>query len=580
MAENGYKLTIGVTDAASGPIQKINQSLEKMHGQGQKVLAPFTRVNKEFAKFTDLTGIRKLSGGIQGITANLISTSKAGSELSKVFNSIGSGIGAATAALTAFTIASAKASVTTLTTSHSLGLQYTQLETLQNVMGRGGMSKEQTNSTLLSMNQAYRNAQVNPGANPMYAGLYKLMTGHTMQSNAQHPYQLTPQTIEQILRYQAGQTNAATRGTGEGILGDTSAEPMLSRGSREVNQYITQGNRDEVARDYSSTASKLVDDLNTLDTKFGVFSSDLAGPLYSGLDKAVQGVTNLVGWLQKLDDEAPDLTSAVASVAALGVSWVAWTKIAAPVLKGLIGAGGKGATKGVVSAAEAVAETSGGGLLDLLTGPVAVGAISTAAAVAAAQLLSNTATRAGINGIDITGEYGPSVPSNGRNGDMNSRNNNPGNMMHWSWKDMQYEDNSYSTYQQGFEANMANLQKNYNGMTLSGLLDKWHGGKLSGSAEQNYLDAVMKGTGLKANQIVNTNDRGMDAKIIRALTSQEGKITPAQQKIADQEVEKYNPTLNVTNTLTVTGKGKLVHTATITGKNIKKPTTVTSLSTR
>jgi hypothetical protein len=109
------------------------------------------------------------------------------------------------------------------------------------------------------------------------------------------------------------------------------------------------------------------------------------------------------------------------------------------------------------------------------------------------------------------------------------RNNNPLNMLSHGIE------NRYATPEEGIAAAVSNLRRNYRGLTIAQIADKWTGGARTGNTleqRRNYVRLLEGGTGLSADQVPNLNDSALVASLIKAQIIAEN----GQQPYTDAQV--------------------------------------------
>lgn len=96
----------------------------------------------------------------------------------------------------------------------------------------------------------------------------------------------------------------------------------------------------------------------------------------------------------------------------------------------------------------------------------------------------------------------------------------------------------YASAEDGIAAATANLRKNYRGLTLEQIADKWTGGARTGNSPQqraNYLAMLTQGTGLGANSVPDLNNQQFVAAMLtRQIQAENGTNSGAAWYSPDQ----------------------------------------------
>ena len=103
------------------------------------------------------------------------------------------------------------------------------------------------------------------------------------------------------------------------------------------------------------------------------------------------------------------------------------------------------------------------------------------------------------------------------------RSNNPLNILHNG------NERTYSSPEEGITAAVRNLERNYQGLTITKIMDKWTGGARTGNTPQqmaNYVSLLTGATGLGANDVPDLSDPSMVAKLIKAQIRAENGMQP------------------------------------------------------
>jgi len=111
------------------------------------------------------------------------------------------------------------------------------------------------------------------------------------------------------------------------------------------------------------------------------------------------------------------------------------------------------------------------------------------------------------------------------------RSNNPTNMNPGGIESV------FATPEDGISAAVANLQKNYQGLSLAALADKWTGAARAGNTPKqtaNYVSGLSAGTGLAPNQVPDLTNPFMVSNLVKAITFHEN----SQQPYSDDTINK------------------------------------------
>ena len=141
------------------------------------------------------------------------------------------------------------------------------------------------------------------------------------------------------------------------------------------------------------------------------------------------------------------------------------------------------------------------------------------------------------------GEGVPSAPSGAGGAARGDRNNNPGNIEYGAFARAHGATGSdgrfavFPDWSSGASAMAALLHERYQGMTLSGIQQRW-----TGAADTGYLGSMSTATGLRAGDVPNLNDPAVVKKLMRGMIQGEGSHVPAANKTSNVTVGTINVT--------------------------------------
>ncbi|CAL8474565.1 hypothetical protein [Caballeronia sp. S22] len=107
-----------------------------------------------------------------------------------------------------------------------------------------------------------------------------------------------------------------------------------------------------------------------------------------------------------------------------------------------------------------------------------------------------------------------STPAAGSRVPLGIRTNNPANL-----HDRADKQRTFETPETGIREAAENLRRGYRGLTVAEIVDKWTGGARTGNTAQmtaNYVGLLSQGTGLRADQVPDLNNKSVVSSLIAA----------------------------------------------------------------
>ncbi|WP_420958698.1 hypothetical protein [Burkholderia gladioli] len=559
MAEE-FVIRIRADDAATATIKKIQDALGK-------VTAPVEKAQKRFANVgsVGLRSFEKLAKGLDSAARAAHSLVDKVVELVPGLAAIGAagtvaGIVGLTSRFGAFGFSLNK-------TSKLIGMNAQDLAAWHVAAKRAGVSVGEFDSAMTSSQDAIRAAA--NGANPAALVLMQKM-GVQIQRNKDGSVDYYS-TQMRLMRAIAGQRSAVTQRAAADAVGMGGLLPMLQQGTygADRSRAVLKGlvpTAEELTRAtrFKEDINDLEDSVSGLGNSIGARLVPILDPVVNAFaawldknrsdiaDKLAEAVQKFVTWLSKIDwndvskkaKEVWDnigglktvliaiaginLVTPIAAVVSLITNLATLTTATIPAAVaalGTLGAAGVAAWAALkvakivglpdVNQNEGVNDVRNG---DWLMASMHLAAGDFARAMAARmQGKSNeeiaTWLAAGENPSDNANKRLP----------LGIRSNNPLNILHDG------NERTYASPEEGITAAVRNLQRNYRGLTLTGIMDKWTGGARTGNTPQqmaNYVSLLSNATGLGANDVPDLSDSSVVAKLIKGGIRAENGMQP------------------------------------------------------
>jgi hypothetical protein len=540
---NDFVIRISADDKATAVVKKIQAALGK-------ITEPVEKANKRVSSLGNVgtAGLAKLRKGMDGVAS---SASKVVDKIVEIIPGLTAIGGAASlAGLSALAVKFGNFGFGLNKSSQLLGMNAQDLAAWHVAAKRAGVSAEEFDSSMAGSQGAIRGAAF--GADP-HAMMMLQKMGVQIQHNKDGSidYLSTQQKIMTALANQPsvqGQRDAAN------VLGMGALLPMIQQGTYAADKAraMRKGlvpTPEEIAR-----ATAFHQNINDLEDSVTGLGNSIGSRLIPILDPLVRGFS---AWLDRNRVQVADAIAGAVQRFAEWIKSINWGEVVSQ-MKSLFDA--MGGIKGVAIALAVITFASPiAGLLSMITSLTTLATTAIPAAVLGFTGLGLAAAAAAaaytINKIKDSTEPGHFVGRNAgapianplRPEDTNQalwdrmvqgakdfvstptgrfvprnaaaqaplgiRTNNPLNIL------TRGSQNNYATPEEGIAAAAANLQKNYRGLSLAGIADKWTGGARTGNSPEqiaNYVGILSRGTGLSASQTPDLNNSSVVAALLKA----------------------------------------------------------------
>lgn len=513
---NNFHIVISAVDRATATFKKVNAGMERLTRPTRELKERFAAFGKEaktFAKFSGLDVIGKGLGRVANAAGDVARKMLSIAPPLTAIASFGTIAGIAELAVSWGHVGTEIAN-----TAAVLGVSTDDLQKFRGAARLAGLSAEDMTGGLKSLGTTLedatygRNQQALIMMNKFGMSMHRTKTGAVDVTRALHD--VASAIVAQGGNVQAQDLVAKTFGVEQLLL-------LLQKGGKGIDAFVAQAQKlgmvmtaDQIAaaQEYNNRLVAL--DL-TLDNLKNTVGNALIPVLQPLLEQVTQWAvankdliaTKVEGFVRDLTVELPKFIKGVDDVVQ---SIGGWKTVAIAV--GLVMAGPL--LSSVVSL--------GAGLIKLgslvWANPIlaALGAIAflTYEVIKNFDTISNTVPdntqpafgapadgqsvgRFGKIGdwLGINGNTGPNG-GKGANTPLGVRSNNPLNMTSLG------KESQYSTPQEGIAAAVANLERNYRGMTIAQIQDKWTGGARTGNTPQqiaNYVGLMSSASGTAAN---------------------------------------------------------------------------------
>ncbi|WP_175946609.1 hypothetical protein [Burkholderia pyrrocinia] len=540
---NVFQLTITAVDNATAVAKRVNSSIAQ-------ITKPIADVRASVAAFSKETGMDKLGRSIQKVGI-------AATESARRVASIAPPIAALTsigtiAGVVALATGWGRNAVQIANTASAIGISTTQLQRYQGAARIAGLSSDAMTNGLKSVGNAFEDAAA--GRDNFVAGVLsdKGIGIHRLRDGSID----TARALHDVANAAAKIQNSQARGKFLEIFGLGDLNPMLSKGGAALDSFLAR-----------------FDSLNAVMSPEQIAQGQRYNEEMIALDATVDKLKNSVGAslapaLTKVADAMIPIANEYGPKIAHWIETIDWGKVAHDTERFIDGLGG---VKTVAAAVAAI--TFAGpiaGALSLASQLVRIGALLTplVANPVVAGILALTHSENLNAGEDDkladirakeqyamshggwtpemskpgwkppadSGAIPASAPSNAvsPSGDrlpLGIRTNNPLNLL------TNGQQRVYGTADEGLAAAASNLVRNYKGLTIAQIQDKWTGGARTGNTPQqiaNYRSILSAASGLKANEVPDLANPSMVARMMSGMIRAENGMQPySPQQIAD-----------------------------------------------
>lgn len=560
---NDFGIQITADDAATATIQKVNAALDKLAGKTQQVQKQTNGIANQardsIGKLED--AFKKVERSASLVVDKIV-------EIIPGLAAIG-GMGAIGAISEKFASFGQK-----LTTNARLvGMNTRELMKFEYAAKRAGQSSESIVSTIGSMQSVIRAAAMgqSPEAMAQLSG-WGVNLKRDAHGSVTNMNDVVLQVMDRINKIPtaAGQQYAA------GLFGATGSLPMIEQGTYRqdmaraeqpgflpTNDEIKKGEalnkqladmgqqfdtlKTKMGASFQPILSKLVDSFGAvLSIKNGEVAAQLAAAFTSlfavmstiKLATLTMRFAGLNAWMETLTGTTGIAVRAISSVvgvlSTLGVAAVAaWGALKVAKALGLPDVDNRQGIEDVKSGKwlaasthlpasdflRAIAAHMSGKSNDAIAASLAAGGNPSALDPSAVTPTPAQDAAKAVQTALAAAQAAVVSPTNGAL-PLGVRNNNPLNVSPGGRGAI------YRSAEDGIAAATANLRKNYRGLTLEQIADKWTGGARTGNSPQqraNYLAMLTQGTGLGANSVPDLNNQQLVAAMLtRQIQAENG----------------------------------------------------------
>jgi hypothetical protein len=513
---NNFQIVISAVDRATATFKKVNGGMERLTRPTRELKEHFAAFGKEAKTFARFTGLDMVGKGL-GRVAN------AAGDVARKMLSIAPPLAAIASFATIAGIAELAVSwghvgTEIANTAAVLGVSTDDLQRFRGAARLAGLSAEDMTGGLKALGTTLedatfgRNQQALVMMNKFGISLHRTKSGAVDATRALHD--VANAIVAQGGNVEAQDLVAKTFGV-EQLL------PLLQKGGAGIDTFVAQAQKlgmvmtpDQIAaaQEYNNRLVAL--DL-TLDNLKNTVGNALIPVLQPLLEQVTQWAvankdliaTKVQGFVKDLTVELPKFIAEVNTVVDSIGGWktvaiATGLVMAGPLLSsvvslgaGLIKLGALVWANPILAALGAIAFLTYEVIknMDTIGGYTADGTPPAFGAPADGQSVG----RYGKIGdwLGINGNTGPNG-GKGANTPLGIRNNNPLNMTALG------KESQYSTPEAGIASAVANLERNYRGMTIAQIQDKWTGGARTGNTPQqiaNYVGLMASGSGVAPN---------------------------------------------------------------------------------
>jgi hypothetical protein len=298
----GYSATFSVVDEATKQIDAINKRIQAMR-------APFDRLQKQSAKFLDVSGLKKVAEGFVNIGRSVVKTVES---MGRMIGALAGITGAATiAGIAALTRQFLNLGTMLERNADSMQLTTEQLQNMQNAVTLAGGSADDMTNALKALTAASVQAKTAGG---LQAELFRKYGISLDDANGKlrDAASLMPEVIAKINSYADGRQRAMVADQlGGQALAELAEDFRRSRESYEVwmkkaQKYSLVLNPD-LLRQYRQAVGALQVSFTELGTAVSGVLADALSPLihdfadwiHTHQPQIVKGIRDLVTWFQK-----------------------------------------------------------------------------------------------------------------------------------------------------------------------------------------------------------------------------------------------------------------------------------------
>ncbi|HEM7839797.1 TPA: hypothetical protein U2Q23_003723 [Burkholderia multivorans] len=565
---NVFSITITAVDRATAVAQKVNRSIAQ-------ITKPIADVRASVSAFSKETGMDKLGRSIQKVGIFATESARRVASIAPplaALTSIGTIAGVA-----ALAHSWGRNAIQIRNTASVIGISTTQLQEYQGAARLAGLSSDAMTDGLKAVGSAFEDASA--GRDTFVAGVLadKGIGIHRLQSGAID----TVRALHDVADAASKITNAQAREKFLDIFGLGGLSPMLAKGGAALDAYVAK---------FRS--------LNAVMSPAQIAQGERYNEAMVALDASVDKLKNSVGSalapaLTKVADAMIPIANEYGPKIAHWIETIDWGKVAHDTERFIDGLGGvktvaaavaaitfAGPLAGAISLASQLVRI-GALLTPLVANPIVTGILAltrsenlnkgedsqlsdirakeqyalahggwtpemsqpgwkppadASPATTTPTPLADEPSRAAPSSAPVTSS-GPSAVATTTGGrlPLGIRTNNPLNLL------TNGQHRVYATPEEGLAAAASNLVRNYKGLSIAQIQDKWTGGARTGNTPQqiaNYRAIMTAASGLKANDVPDLSNPSMVARLMVGMIRAENGMQPySPQQIADSALK-------------------------------------------
>ncbi|WP_176043626.1 hypothetical protein [Burkholderia vietnamiensis] len=566
---NELRFEIVANDRASAVASKVNAAISG-------ITKPIADVRSSVVAFSKETGMDKLGRSIEKVG---IASTEAARRVASIAPPIAALTSVGTiAGVVALATGWGRNATQIANTASALGISTSQLQRYQGAARIAGLSSDAMTNGLKAVGSAFEDASA--GRDNFVAGvlsdkgigIHRLRDGSIDTARAMHD----------VANAAAKITNAQARSKFLDIFGLGGLNPMLSKGGAALDSFLERYDRlnammspEQIAQGEQYNAALVALDASVAKLENSVGAA--LAPALTQVADAMIPIANEYGpkiarWIESIDwgkvasdtEQFVDKLGGVETVAAAiaGITFAApiagiasiianltmlttsaipsatkalATLGATPIAAAAAGAGGWEIGKWLRPYYDDYVRNVTGGdrwsLNDYLTGThrLQLGATGGYTQEELDSVKDHGGAKLTPNASRLVSDA-PSIAASGANGrlPLGIRTNNPLNLL------TNGQQRVYGTADEGLAAAASNLVRNYKGLTIAQIQDKWTGGARTGNTPQqiaNYQSILSGASGLRANEVPDLSNPGMVAKLLGGMVRAENGMQPfsAQQ---------------------------------------------------
>ncbi|PRF79653.1 hypothetical protein C6Q12_03900 [Burkholderia multivorans] len=565
---NVFRLTITAVDNATAVAKKVNSTIAE-------ITKPIADVRASVAAFSKETGMDRLGRSIQKVGI-------AATESARRVASIAPPIAALTsigtmAGVVALATSWGRNAVQIANTASVIGISTTQLQRYQGAARIAGLSSDAMTNGLKSVGNAFEDASA--GRDNFVAGVLadKGIGIHRLRDGSID----TARALRDVADAAAKIQNSQARGKFLEIFGLGDLNPMLSKGGAALDAFLARYDRLDaiMSPEQIAQGQRYNEEMVALDASVDKLKNSVGAALAPALTKVADAmipIANEYGpkiahWIETIDwgkvahdterfiDGLGGVKTVAAAVAAITfagpvagaislasqlvrIGALLTPLVANPIVTGILALTrseslnkGEDSQLSDIRAKEQYALAHGGWTPEMSQPgwkpPADASPTNTTPTPLAAEPSPSVPSMAQVT------SSGPSAVATTTGGrlPLGIRTNNPLNLL------TKGQQRVYATPEEGLAAAASNLVRNYKGLTIAQIQDKWTGGARTGNTPQqiaNYRAIMTAASGLKANDVPDLSNPSMVARLMVGMIRAENGMQPySPQQIADSALK-------------------------------------------